>query len=71
MITGRGYNMTASSKKQKKTTAELLAELRATGFTPFIDNFKDAEVVAVSNGGTVREVGKFNTMRLAKYLVRQ
>ncbi|MDE5056016.1 hypothetical protein NDK25_27885 [Niallia taxi] len=57
--------------KQKKTTEELLAELRATGYNPYVDKVNDAKVVTTAENGAVREVGTLNTMRLAKYLIRQ
>ena len=57
--------------KQKKTTEELLAELRATGYKPYVDKVSDAKVVTTAENGAVREVGTLNTMRLAKYLIRQ
>jgi len=63
--------MTPSSKKLKKTTTEVLAELRATGYTPFVDEIKGVKIVEVSEGITVREIGEPNTMRLAQYLLRQ
>ena len=67
----RGYVHMVSLIKEKKNTSELLSELRASGFSPFIDNFKDAEIVSTMDGNTVREIGEMNTLRLAKYLMRQ
>lgn len=57
--------------KAKKSTAELLSELRATGYIPYVDRYKDAETVATVEDNTIRAVGQLNTMKLAKYLVRQ